>query len=78
VRALADRVGQQAIAITTAARTHGMLRDVPGEVSALAVVGAVERLLFEYLGGRMTVPAETIAQSMVTLILDGVVARPTP
>ena len=75
LREMSDEVGEQAIRITLAARTHGLLRDVPPQVSALAVVGAVERLLFEFLAGRMSVPAEQIAQAMVTIILEGVVLK---
>lgn len=75
LREMSDEVGDQAIRITLAARTHGLLRDVPPQVSALAVVGAVERLLFEFLAGRLSVPAEQIAQAMVTIILEGVVLK---
>jgi AcrR family transcriptional regulator len=75
LREMSDVVGEQAINITLAARTHGLLRDIPPQVSALAVVGAVERLLFEFLAGRLSVPADQIAQAMVTIILEGVVLK---
>jgi AcrR family transcriptional regulator len=75
LREMSDEVADQAIRITLAARTHGLLRELPPEVSALAVVGAVERLLFEFLAGRLNVPAEQIAQAMVTIILEGVVLK---
>ena len=75
LREMSDVVADQAISITLAARTHGLLRDIPPQVSALAVVGAVERLLFEFLSGRLSVPADEIAQAMVTIILEGVVLK---
>jgi AcrR family transcriptional regulator len=74
IRELSDSVGDRAIAITIAARTHGLLRqDVPPQVSALAVVGAVERLLFEQMHGRMTVAPDAAAQALVNIVLYGVV-----
>ena len=75
LREMSDVVADQAISITLAARTHGLLRDIPPQVSALAVVGAVERLLFEFLSGRLSVPGDEIAQAMVTIILEGVVLK---
>ncbi len=74
IRELSDAVGERAVAITMAARTHGLLRqDVPPQVSALAVVGAVERLLFEQMHGRMDVAPDEAAQALVNIVLYGVV-----
>lgn len=71
IRALADLIRDRAIELTDVAHTHGLLRPVPHRVSALAVVGAVERLLFEVLdGGDVGDPIEA-ATSLVTMVLDG-------
>ena len=70
VRALSDALADRAIAMTEVAR-HTLRRDVPAEISALTVIGAVERLTFEYLaGGRISDPLAA-GQGLVTTILDG-------
>ena len=69
--ALSRLLTQHALSITAKAHTHGLLRPVRPEVSALAVVGAVERLLYavlseEELGNPLEVP-----DLLVGIILDG-------
>jgi AcrR family transcriptional regulator len=76
IRELSDAVGDAAIRITYAARSHGLLRDVPPQVSALTVVGAVERLVFEYLHARLPLAPDVIAQAVVSIILEGVSLGP--
>ncbi len=71
---LSKTVGQYAIRITERAQQHGILKPIPPVISALAVVGAVERLLLgvlqeEPLGNPLEIPAH-----LVTLILDGLKA----
>jgi AcrR family transcriptional regulator len=71
IRELADAISECAIALTRAGHTHGLLRDVPPAVSALAVVGAVERLLAEALAGvHLGEPADVV-RDLVTIVLDG-------
>jgi AcrR family transcriptional regulator len=68
---LEHRVSRAAIDLTRRAHEHGLLRAVDPLVSALAVVGAAERLLYEFLTrGTGTAPAD-VAQALVTLIMDG-------
>jgi len=71
---LSKTVGRYAIQITERAQEHGILRAIPAAVSALAVVGAVERLLLgeqqeEPLGNPREIP-----RHLVTLVLDGLMA----
>jgi len=67
-------VSRYAIEITKKAQKHGILRPIPEAVSALAVVGASERLvhallLEEPIGNPLEVP-----KHLATLILDGLKA----
>jgi AcrR family transcriptional regulator len=71
---LSNLVSKYAIEITVKAQKHGILKPIPAPVSALAVVGAAERLLAgifleEPLGNPLEIP-----QQLTTLILDGLKA----
>lgn len=72
---LGEAVGAGAIRLTIAARSHGLLRDVDPAVSALAVVGAIERLLAEALAGRLKAEPLAAARDLLTIVLDGVRLR---
>lgn len=72
---LSEVVSRYAIEITKKAQKHGILRPIPEAISALAVVGAAERLLHgvlleEPIGNPLEVP-----QHLATLILDGLKAQ---
>jgi AcrR family transcriptional regulator len=61
------------VALTEMAHQQGLLRKIPATISALAVVGAVERLLIAYLrDGLFANPAEVI-QPLVRLVMEGIV-----
>ncbi len=65
-------IAEQTLTLTVAAHAHGLLKKIPPEVSALAVVGAVERLLIAYLRDKaFTRPTEVVGQ-LVELILGGI------
>lgn len=68
---LENRVSRAAIDLTRRAHEHGLLRAVDPLVSALAVVGAAERLLYEFLTRGTGAAASDVAQALVTLIMDG-------
>ncbi|MBU8895445.1 TetR/AcrR family transcriptional regulator [Corallococcus sp. H22C18031201] len=73
VVALARQVAHHAVDITQKAHTHGLLRPIRPAVSALAVVGAVERLLLAVLSEEdagLGNPLE-IPDALTTLVLDG-------
>lgn len=68
-------ISRYAIEITKKAQKHGILRPIPETVSALAVVGAAERLMHgimleEDIGNPLEVPSH-----LATLILDGLKAQ---
>ncbi|MBL8951701.1 MAG: TetR/AcrR family transcriptional regulator [Myxococcaceae bacterium] len=72
---LSEIVSRYAIEITKKAQKHGILRPIPEAISALAVVGATERLLHgvlleEPIGNPLDVP-----KHLATLIIDGLKAE---
>jgi AcrR family transcriptional regulator len=76
VRRLADQVADLAEALSAHARDHGLLRDLDARVQGLVVLGAVERLLYDFLSGRRVASRpEQVSALVVTIILDGVRRR---
>lgn len=71
IRALSDEVVRQAIDLTTAAHRHGLLRDLPPNVTALAVIGAVETLMFRFLDARDIGDPAVATSALITMVLDG-------
>jgi len=75
VRDLADEVAAMALTLTDTARERGLLKPVASRVSALTVVGAVEKMLFEVLsGGDLGAPPQQVATTLITLIMKGLAA----
>lgn len=76
VRRLAAAITKRAMAMTDAARAHGDFHEIDPAVSTLAVIGAVERLAFDFLSDESLVsnPASA-ASDLVLLILDGLRRR---
>ncbi len=71
IAAVAARVGARAVALTEIAHAHGLLRPISPEVSALAVVGAAERLFHAHLAGELRTDAATVVRDLVSLVVDG-------
>jgi len=71
LRALADQVSNKAAQLTTVAMNHGLLRRMEARVSALAVIGAAERLSFALLSGESLGPLDEVAQELVSMVLRG-------
>lgn len=71
IRELADAIASKAIELTEVARRHELLRPFPAKVSALAVVGAIERLTFAFLTGDPPEEPEVMAQSLISMVMDG-------
>lgn len=74
VQHLADELTSRTIALTEIARDHGLIRAVDPEISALAVLGAVDAILFAHLrkrrAPRATIPA--ITAELVDIVLRGI------
>jgi AcrR family transcriptional regulator len=72
---LSGLISRQAVVLTEKARTHGLLREVRAEVSALLVVGAIERLMLavfreEEIGNPLELP-----DLVASIVLDGLRAK---
>lgn len=74
---LANEIGRAAIALTRTAQARGLIHPFDPRISALTVVGAVERILHSSLAGDDLGPQEAIAPALISLILDGI-RRPQP
>lgn len=74
VQALADQLASRTIALTEIARDHGLIRPVDPEVSALAVLGAIDAILFAHLRRRRAPRAEVprITAELVDIVLRGI------
>jgi AcrR family transcriptional regulator len=72
IRLLSERIEQGALELTVVAHRRALLKPLPPPVTALAVVGAVEGLLFAALEGvPLGNPPEVVA-ALVTMMLEGV------
>ncbi len=71
IHALATRIADEAVSLTATARTHALWRPVHPRVSALAVVGSVEKLLFAFLSGEDLGELAEIPDALISMILDG-------
>ena len=68
---LARLLSRQAVLITEKAHAHGLLRPMQPEVSALAVVGAVERLLLAVLCEEDVGNPLELPDLLTSIVLDG-------
>ena len=69
--ALARLLAKQAVLITEKAHTHKLLRPIRPEVSALAVVGAIERLLLAVLSEEEIGNPLELPDLLTSIVLDG-------
>jgi AcrR family transcriptional regulator len=75
VHALSAEVARAAERITELSLAHGLARRAAPQVSALLVIGAVERLLLAYFAGELKSPPSEAIAGVVALVLDGMRAR---
>jgi len=74
-RQLADQIRRRALDLTDVAHARGLLRPFDARVSAIAVVGAAESLLFALLSGvELGNPLE-IPGLLVSMVIDGLKVR---
>jgi AcrR family transcriptional regulator len=71
VRALADHLTTRSVELTGVAHRRGLLRPFDARISARAVVGAVEALLFALLAGAELGEPLSIPDQVISLVLDG-------
>lgn len=71
VRQVADRLARNALELTRIAHEHKLLRPIDPRVSALAVIGSVERLLFGVLSDEDVGDILSIPEALISMVLDG-------
>lgn len=76
VRALADTLVDDAVALTEAAHSSGLLKPIHPRVSALISLGAIEKLLLAYLSGEQLGDPLAIPAALTACVLEGLRADP--
>lgn len=71
IRRLSHELMEGAIALTRVAHAQGLIRDLPPEISAVAVIGAVEGMLMQYFEGQRMDPALATG-ALISMVLDGI------
>lgn len=71
IRRLADRIAREAFELTRIAREQRLLRPVDPHVSSLAVIGAVERLLWGVLADDVVLDPLQAPVELISMVLDG-------
>jgi AcrR family transcriptional regulator len=66
------RLTARTVELTTVAHRHGLLKKIPPTVSALAVVGAVERLLIAHLRDNAFPNPADVVRHLVQLVMEGI------
>ena len=74
IGALERHVTERTLTLTTLAHAHGLLAKFPPELSALAVIGAVERLLLAHLREGTFNDDVRIPGLFVRMIMEGIAA----
>jgi hypothetical protein len=72
---LAGEIALGAVELTRVAHARGVFRPLDAEVTALAAVGAAERLLFAVLTREHRGDPLTVSQTLISVILDGMRRR---
>jgi AcrR family transcriptional regulator len=72
IRRLADQIASGAIALTETARHRGLLRDLPPEITAVAVIGAVEGMLVQRFQGRDLGDPASATAALISMVLEGI------
>jgi AcrR family transcriptional regulator len=74
VRELSDEITAGAYSLTEVGRARGLLRPYASKVTAMAVIGAAERLIYGVLSGEDVGDPLDIPTTLSKLILDGIAA----
>jgi AcrR family transcriptional regulator len=72
IRELSSRIMRGAVALTRVAHAQRLLKELSPEVTAVAVVGAVEGMLVEFLEGRAATDPAAATADLITMVLDGI------
>jgi AcrR family transcriptional regulator len=72
IRVLADDLTHRAVRLSEVAREHGLVRNNNPRVTALVVIGAVERLALGFVAGEDLGRLDVLPATVISVILDGV------
>ena len=72
IHAFADQITARGITLTEIARAQKLIRNVDPQVSAMAVIGAIDAILYAHLRGRDTRRASVVIPELVELVLRGI------
>lgn len=75
VRALYELVAKAALDLTHAAHQHKLLRPLDPAVTSVAVLGAVEQLLFEFFRAPEQGEPLKAAEALISMVMDGLKPR---
>jgi AcrR family transcriptional regulator len=75
IRRIAEQLTQGAVGLTEVAMERGLLEDLRPDVTAVAVVGAVEGMLVQYLQGRYQGEPAEAWSALIQMVLQGVAKR---
>lgn len=75
IRDLADAITKRTIDLTRLAHERNLIRNLPTPVSALAVVGAIERLIFGVLTEEDVGDVLQIPEAFASMMLDGILGE---
>ena len=72
ILAFAARITERTIALTEVAHAHGLLGKIPPQISALAVIGAVEHLLVAHLRDHLFSDPDEVVRQLVRFVMEGI------
>ncbi len=71
MQALAREITEKTYEITEAAHSHGLLKSINPHISGRVVLGAIEKVLFDYLRGELVGNPADFSQDLVAVFLTG-------
>jgi AcrR family transcriptional regulator len=68
---LGEELAEASLRLTRAAENGGLLRPLNARVTSLAVLGAIDRLLYHTLKGEPMPDAEATSNALISMVMDG-------
>ena len=78
IRRWRNQIEDLATQLIESSITHGLIRSVPKELTALAVVGATERIVWGWLHDELPSPRRQLAQDLAALFWQGIAPEADP
>lgn len=71
IHRLRNKIVDAAMDLTRVAHRRELMRELPVEVTAVAVVGAIEALLLRQFAGQLEGGPAEVAEALISMVLDG-------